>query len=120
MSSVLSDLGNLHIVTGIITGSGTDSTVESNDGSVSITGNAAGDYTITFGSAFLSTPVMSVNAVAALGTTTDYATDGVKAMLDTVSTDSAIINVVEDTGGTDDGVQADGNVHFIAIGLRNI
>jgi hypothetical protein len=63
MSSVLKNLGQLHIVTGAVAADGESMT--SNDGSASIATNGPGDFTVTFGQPFLSAPVVSASVVDA-------------------------------------------------------
>lgn len=114
-SSLLDQQGNMHIVRGVITGSGTDTTVSSNDGSLTVAGAAAGDYTITFGDVFLSTPEVVAN-----GVDTFAATDGA-AVISIVSaaTNAIQFNAAKAGDGTSNGALADMNVHFVVIGARN-
>lgn len=115
MSSVLSDLGNLHIVTGVITGSGTDSTMTTNDGSAELTGNGTGDYTVTFGSTFLSAPVVVASPVVA----TVAATDINEVTVESIATSSVTFIYRTYTQNATVAAAADGNITFAAIGLRN-
>jgi hypothetical protein len=116
MSSVLSDLGNLHIFTAVVAADG--ETMTSNDGSATIATNGVGDFTITFGQAFLSAPVVTATALDA---TYAAATDGpYNASLTAVATTSVQIQTAKGGDADADGAAVDAICHVIAIGLRNI
>jgi hypothetical protein len=121
MSTILSNLGQASLVTGSVTVSaGTDAALTSNDGSASLTRNAAGNYTVTFGHAFLSAPVVTANALLTVGTATEYATDAIGVVIDAVATNSLEFNVIDVTDATTNGLLVDtGTVHFMAFGLRD-
>lgn len=113
-SSLLDQMGRLHIVTGVITGAGTAS-VASNDGSLTLTDNGTGDYTITFGDVFTSAPQVVAN-----GVDTFAATDGA-AVISIVSaaTNAIQFNAIKAGDEDSNGALADMSVHFIVIGMRD-
>ena len=115
MSSVLSDLGNLHAVVGTVTADGTDYTMTSNDGSASLADNGTGDVTVTFGQPFLSAPGVTATAINTFAATVGAAVVSVVAS----ATNSVQFNVAK-SGATDVAPAAlDASFGFIAIGLRN-
>jgi hypothetical protein len=116
MSSVLSDLGNLHIFTAVVAADGESMT--SNDGSATIATDGVGAFTITFGSAFNSAPVC---VCTALDATYAAATDGAyNASITSVSTTALAVQTAK-TGDADaDGAAVDAICHIVAIGARNI
>jgi len=121
-SSLLDQMGQMHIVTGLITATdATDAALTSNDGSATLTRVAAGEYTVTFGDVFLSAPHAVGTAVQALGTAT-VSTDSVVILIESVATNAVTFNCVDVVGGTDatQGAQSDaGNIEFIVVGQRN-
>ena len=113
-SSLLDQQGQLHIVHGTVTGSGTAS-VSCNDGSITLTDNGTGDYTLTIGDAFLSTPTVLTCAVD-----TFAATDGLYGVTVVSSaTTSVQFNAVKSGDNDTDGAAADMSFGFVLIGLRN-
>ena len=118
-SSLMDNLGQMHLVHGKITGSdATDAALTCNDGSATLTRNAAGDYTVTFGEVFLSAPTVTGSAVFSLGTAT-AATDAPTVTMESVDTNAVVFNVVETCAGTT-GIQLDADMYFIAVGMRNV
>lgn len=113
MSSVLSDLGNLHVVTGKITGG---DTLASNDGSATLTDNGTGDWTVNFGQAFLSAPIVTATCVVATVAATDINEVTVESV---TATDVTFITRTYTQNATV-AAAADININFTAIGLRNI
>ena len=116
---VLDNLGRLSIITGTVTGNGTDSTVSANDGSLTITGNGTGDYTLTFGQAFTSTPIVVAQVVDATFSTDAANGVSVKAS----ATNSVQFNAWEAvTNGTATDIlnaAADLNIGFVVVGTRD-
>ena len=117
MSSVLANLGNLHIVTGQITVTSGTWALTSNDGSVTLTDNGAGDVSVNFVHAFLSAPIVVASMLKAAPEATVFHGVTVEAVTTALATfqwhhDTAATNSLADP---DDG---DG-CHFIAIGVRN-
>ena len=117
-SSMLDNLGQIHVVTGAITASaGTAAALTSNDLSATLTRTAAGNYIVTFGDAFLSVPAVVPTLVDATFTTTDV--PGV-ITLQAVSTASAVFNMSQAAVSATVNALADvGDIYFIAVGLRN-
>jgi hypothetical protein len=110
----------LHVVTASVNAvAGTDAVVTTNDGSVTLTRDAAGDYTLTFGDAFLSTPTVIAQTVDATFATTAA---HVATVLSS-ATNTAHINIITvTTNGTATDILsalADINFSVIAVGLRN-
>jgi len=119
MSSVLKNLGQLHIVAGKVDGTGT-AALTSNDGSATMVDNGTGDYTVTFGEAFLAVPAVAVSHIDATLATTNANGVQIKA----VSTASVQFNAwnmtISGTDATDHANAAfDLDFHFIAVGMRN-
>ena len=120
MSSNLDQLGQGHTVHGTITGTSTAS-ISSNDGSATLTDNGTGDYTVTFGKAFLSAPTVTATPVVATFSTD--AADGVSVVA--VDTTSVQFNysqpvLIGATASDTANALADGIFTFTAMGLRNI
>ena len=113
----LGDSGHTQIVAGSVTGSsGTDAAITSQDGSLTLTVGGTGDFTITFGSAFLSAPVVVGNVVDA----TYAATDGPHVVeIAAVAATDVQLRIVDAGGSAADGAVADLDFHFMAIGKRN-
>lgn len=113
--------GQTSAISGSINGSaGTDAVLTTSDGAASLTVNGTGDFTVTFGSSFLSTPVVVATPVDATFATTESHSVTVQA----VSTASVQFNVVTLTqaAGTDAqdlSALADIDFAFVAIGARN-
>jgi hypothetical protein len=117
MSSVLSDLGNLHIVYGTIIYTSGVPALASNDGSATVADTTTGVATVTFGQAFLSAPAVVPAPLKA----TEAATFNNSVVLDSVSTTTAVFRFKIDNAGTNstaDPADTDGCT-FIAVGLRN-
>lgn len=124
-SMVLDNLPHLSIVTGSVNcGAGTDAALTSNDPSSTLTRVAAGEYTVTFGQAFMSTPTVNVTFLQTIGTATT-STNCVVPQLEAVSTAAFTVNLLDVVGATNatTGDQSDGasgdKFHFVAIGMRN-
>jgi hypothetical protein len=121
MSALLEDLGQLHIVTGLVTVTTNVWTLTSNDGSLTLTDNGAGDITLNFVEAFLSAPTVVATAVKASpeATVTHYV------IVQSVTTTAVTFQFhhIQDTASTTGVSAADpdnGNGwYFIAIGKRN-
>jgi hypothetical protein len=117
MSSVLKNLGQLHIVTGAVAADGESMT--SNDGSASIATVSAGLFTVTFGQPFLSAPVVTCSVVDATWSTD--AANGCNVV--SVATNTVQIQAWEAvTNGTATdilNVATDLPVQFIAVGMRD-
>lgn len=120
-SSLLSNLGQLHVVTGKITASaGTDAALTSNDGSASLTRNATGNFTVTFGQPFLSAPIVTASPVLTVTPTDGYGTDMIGVVVDAIATNSVELNVVDMSDATTNGDLSDaGTITFIAVGMRD-
>ena len=118
MSSVLKDLGQLHVVAAKVVGISTAS-ITSNDGSATLTDNGTGDYTVTFGDAFLSVPAVSATVIDA--TISTAAAQGI--VITAVATGSVQFQTWQTTlatAGTDIvNAATDLDFHFIAVGMRN-
>ncbi len=117
MSNVLQDLGNLHIFAARVDADGDGMT--SNDGSASVAANGAtaGDFTITFGQAWLNAPTVLATA---LDPTYTGVTDGVfNANVESVTTTALTIQVAKGGDAGADGAEVDAICHVIAIGTRN-
>lgn len=120
-SGVLDNLGRLHIVSGVINATaGTAAVLTSNDGSATLTRNAAGDYTVTFGDAFLSTPVVTTQCLDATLSTLA----GPFCNLISSATNAARITIIDEARsvvgtGVARALADAGDIHFIAVGMRN-
>ena len=119
MSSVLKDLGQLHIVAGKVDGTDT-AALTSNDGSATLTDNGTGDYTITFGDAFMSVPAVTATVIDA-AISTDAAQGVVITAVATGSVQFQTWEAVLTGGASTDIANAAGDLdfHFIAVGMRN-
>lgn len=121
-SSLQDSLGQGHLVAGKVTASaGTAAVLTSNDGSATLTRVAAGEYTVTFGDAFLTAPVVTGTSLKAFGTATT-STDVVVVMIEAVSTSAVTFNLFDVVGvaTATTGDQSDAaDFHFVAFGLRN-
>ena len=124
-SMVLDNLGNLSAVAGSITvGLGASAALTCNDPSTTLATAATGVFTLTFGQAFLSTPIVTVTPYTAGATDTLYA-----AFVSSVSTTGAVINyrslahtastATTIAVATTTGAATTDIIHFTAIGLRN-
>jgi len=117
-SSLLDNMGQLHIVTGIVDATGDAMTC--NDGSATIATNGAGDFTVTFGQAFSSVPTCSASVV-------DATVDGAEAVgvsivaaaTGSLQLTSWITTLVNETDTDITNTATDLVVHFTAIGLRD-
>lgn len=115
MSSLLQNLGNAHIFAAVVAADG--ATMTSNDGSATIATNGDGLFTITWGAAFLSAPVV---VAVALDATYAAATDGpYNASLVSVTTTAVQIQIAKGGDADADGAAVDAICHVIAYGLRN-
>lgn len=117
-SSTLDSLNQGHLVAGKITATaGTAAALTCNDGSAKLTRGNTGDYTVNFGQAFLSAPVVVVTAVDAT-----FATDtSVHVVAQVVSASAAQFNIFTTTGTTVTVALADAaDLHFMAFGKRNL
>jgi len=113
MSRVLSDLAGLHIVTAKVDADGTAMTT--NDGSATIATVGPGTFTITFGTAFRSTPTVILTAIDATYANPEGA---LNASITAVSTTALTVQTA-DTGDADaDGSAQDAICHILAIGER--
>jgi hypothetical protein len=122
MSSLLSQLGQGHIVTGTVTASdGTDAALTSNDGSASLARTATGDYTVTFGQAFLSAPTVVANTIDAAQATTAGHIVTIQTVTTTdVGFDVLTLSQAAGTSATDLAALADIDFSFMAFGLRDL
>jgi hypothetical protein len=117
-SKLLDLLSQGHMVYGTVTGGGTAS-VDCNDGSVTLTDNGTGDYTLTFGDVFLSAPTVVANIVDATDSTdaahsvavVSAATNAVQFNTKTTVTNGAATDILSSL--------ADLNFTFMAFGKRN-
>ncbi len=116
-SALLDQLGQGHVVTGSITiSAGTDAVLTCNDGSAVLSRTAAGDYTVTFGEPFASTPVAVCSAVETFATTTSFISHIVSQstaairMQVSIVTESATVGALTDTG----------TLNFIVVGKRYV
>jgi hypothetical protein len=115
MSSLLDNLGQLHIFTASVAANGESMTT--NDGSATIATNGVGDFTITWGEAFLSAPVV---VATALDPTYSATTDGAyNASITAVTTTTLQIQTADTGDNAADGAAVDAICHIIAIGLRD-
>lgn len=123
-SSVGDNLGNLHIVTGVITANASNvwQVASSNDDTVTVADTGTGNATVTFGQAFTSAPVVVANVVKATHSAQIVQTVTIEAV--TTTTAEFRYHSVDDTGaGTTDVTSPDpaenDGFHFVAIGLRD-
>lgn len=118
MATMLTNQPQANIVYGVIDASnGTDAVYTGNDGSVTLARGGTGDYTVTFGQAFLSAPVITGAVVDA----TFAATDGAHVVeLAAVAAGSVQFRILDTGGSAADGAVADLDFHFIAVGKRNL
>lgn len=118
-SSNLTQLGNGHIVSGIITASAaTDAALTSNDPTATLTRNGAGDYTVTFGKVFNASPYVFAQLVRAT-----FATNMAQADIEVYSraTNAVKFNISQTAlAGTVSALADTGDIQFVAIGARNI
>ncbi len=115
MSSVLDNLGNLHIFTARVDADGDGMT--SNDGSASVATTSAGLFTITFGQAWLSVPTVHLTALDATYT---GVTDGVfNASITSITTTALVVQTATGGDAGADGAATDAITHVICVGLRN-
>lgn len=114
MSSVLSDLGNLHIFTATVAANGESMT--SNDGSASIATTSAGLFTITFGEAFRSAPTCICTALDATYANPEGA---INASITSITTTALAVQTADSGDADADGGAVDAICHVIAIGLRD-
>jgi len=118
-SSVLDGLGRMHIVSGSVSASGT-AALTTNDGSATLTDNGTGDFTVTFGDAFVAAPVVVACPVDAT-----FSTDAaVGVAVKVIATNSVQFNCweadVEGATATDiTNAAADISFQFIAVGYRD-
>lgn len=121
-SSALSNLGNLHIVTGRVTYTTGVPALSSNDGSATIADTGTGNATVTFGTPFLSAPRVFAQYVKATHSAAQIHTVTVEQVTTTVAEFRVLLADDTGAGTTDvtspDPADADG-FDFIAIGLRN-
>lgn len=118
MSSNLNNLGQGHTFSAVVAADGESMT--SNDGSASIATNGAGDFTITFGQAFLSAPIVVAQVVDATDST-DAAHSAAVVVAATGSVQIQTKTTV--TNGTATEILsslADLVCNVIAVGSRNI
>lgn len=112
------DSGQIQIVEGQVSASGT-AALTTRDGAATLTDNGTGDFTITFGQSFLSTPTVVANIVDA----TDATTEAHSVAITAVDSDSVQFAVkTTTTNGTATDILsalADIDFHFMAIGARN-
>jgi len=117
------DDGHTAIIAAQIDGTGT-AAITTSDGAATLTDNGTGDYTVTFGSNFLSAPTVVATVIDATYATTDQPA----IVILSVATDAVRFNCmmhVDHTGaGTDAttlsvGALADMDFHMVAIGKRN-
>ena len=115
MSSVLSDLGNLHIFTAVVAADGASMTT--NDGSASLATIGDGTFTITWGTAFLTAPTVNATCVDAYSKDT---TGVCNASITSLSTTALVLQAAHGGDSGADGAPVDAIIHVIAIGVRNI
>ena len=114
MSSVLGDLGNLHIMTAVVAADGASMT--SNDGSATIATIGPGTFTITFGQAWRSAPTVIATALEA-----SYSKDttGVlNASITSITTTALVIQTAHGGDAAADGIAVDAIVHVSCFGTR--
>ena len=105
-SSLLDQMGQLHIVRGVISGTGT-ATVSSNDVTCTLTDNGTGNYTLTFGDVFLSAPTFA-------------ATDGAAVVsIISAATNAVVFNSIFAGDEDSNGAAGDMDIHFHIMGMRN-
>lgn len=121
MTTAVNEQSKLNVVYGNITASdGTDAALTTNDGSATLARNAAGNFTVTFGDAFLSAPSVVASPVLTVGAATTYGTDAIGVIVDAVATNSFEVNVFTVDDSTDNGDLVDaGTVQFVVVGLRD-
>jgi hypothetical protein len=116
-SSVLQNLGSLHIVTGRIIYTSGAPALTSNDASATVADTGSGNCTVTLGQAFRSAPAVVAQYLKATEET----------VLHTVAVEQATTTALEfrihsDTAGTNalaDPADGDG-IMFMAVGVRDI
>ena len=114
---LLDNLGQGHLVAGKITATaGTLAALSSNDPTATLTRNAAGDYTVTFGQAFLAAPIVASGTVEATFATTEES--GIQVV--SVTTTAIRFNVVRNvTTGTVTALADSADFHFMVFGQRD-
>lgn len=119
-SSVLGNLGMLHVVTGTVNASqGTDATLSSNDASATLARDGTGQYTVTFGQAFMSAPVIVAQTVDATFATTAAHTASVLASASGTAQFDIVTTTTNGTATDILSALADIDFGFVAIGLRD-
>jgi hypothetical protein len=116
-SSVLQNLGNLHIITGTITVTSNTWTLAASDDTTTLTDIGPGNVSLTFSPAFLAAPAVVATPLKA----THEATVFYNIKVEAVSTTTVEFVNHHDTAGTNttaDPDDGDGWM-FIAIGLRD-
>lgn len=114
-SSLLDQLGQLHIVRATVAADGESMTC--NDESASIATNGTGDFTITFGEPFIAAPIVVATVNDA---TYAAATDGVYvAEVNAVSTTSVDITTAKSGDADADGAAEDAICYVLIVGLRD-
>ena len=116
MSSLLSEMGQLHIVRGTITVNSGTWTLSDNDGSSTLTDLGLGNVRVDFGDAFLSAPTVVATALKA----TAEAAEAHYVYVEAVTTTTCEFKFyhLPATPDEQDPDDDDGWM-FIAIGLRN-
>lgn len=118
-SSLLDNLGQMHIVAGVTAADG-ESLTTCNDNSASIATTSTGLFTVTFGQPFLSAPVVTASVVeAALSTIEAHGVIVVSVATNEAVFQSYQINVNGGTATDIANAADDLVVHFIAVGLRD-
>lgn len=116
MSSLISNLGNLHIFTAVTNSGGTS--ITSNDATATIATGGDGLFTITFGEAWLAAPVVGLTG---LDPSYDGNSEGIlNASITSITTTALVVQTAYGGDAALDGVAQDAIVHIVAIGKRNI
>ena len=114
------DKGQHQMVAGSIDASaGTDAVLTSADGAATMTRNDAGDYTVTFGAAFLSAPIITATPVdATFSTDETHMVTGVA--VNATDVQFNVITTTTNATATDiASALADIDFHFMCVGARN-
>lgn len=115
MSDRLADDGLTSIVSGSIDGSNaTDAALTSTDGAATMTRTDTGDFTVTFGAAFNSAPIVTASITGAV-----VATEAQTVQIITTAATDVTFTTLNTSGTTVAVAAADLDFAFMAIGSRN-
>ena len=117
MSDAFGDSGNYQVSAGKVAASA--GTLTTNDGSASIADNGTGDFTITFGHAFLSAPFVTANIVDPTDSTDAAHSVAIAAVTATDVQFNVKTTVTNGTATDIVSALADVDFHYMAIGKRD-